>query len=83
MNSEHECKILSHDEQVYHWNRSLRRWNDKIACSGLENYSVNMHMDWIDLNNSGISHFGLHPDKMPRHSIMFDFFICDVQLRED
>ena len=74
VNSENECKILSHDEQVKLWGRSLRRWEDKIRRSGPDNYSIQNHRDWIDLNNFGVSHFGLHPTKFPRESIRFDVF---------
>ena len=31
-------------------------------------------MDWIDINNKGISHFSLHPHLMMRDDIHFDIF---------
>ena len=74
VDSDHQCKILSHEDQLNFWNRSFRRWNDKIQRSGPENYSIKKHMDWIDVHNFGISHFGLHPDEMPISCIRFDVF---------
>lgn len=70
----HQCPIMSHENQLHYWSRSLRRWETKIQRSGLENYSVKKNMDWVDIHNSGISHFGIHPDKLPRHCIRFDVF---------
>ena len=40
-------------------------------------YTVKKHMDWIDIHNVGVSHFGIHPDKMQRHDIRFD--VCHVR----
>lgn len=31
-------------------------------------------MDWIDVENEGVSHFGLHPNYLPRDNICFDVF---------
>lgn len=59
---------------MYFWDRSLRRWNDKLLRSDEGSYTFQMHRDWIDIHNSGISHFGLHPDQMPRNNIMLDVF---------
>lgn len=56
------------------WERSERRWKDKISRSGPEAYSIQKHRDWIDVNNFGVSHFGLHPTTLPRECIRFDVF---------
>ena len=32
-------------------------------------YGYFEHFDWIDVNNNIISHFSLHPDKLPQDSI--------------
>ena len=70
----HECKMLSHEDQVKYWERSLRRWTDKISRSGSASYPESKHRDWVDINNFGVSHFGLHPNDIPRDSIRFDVF---------
>lgn len=74
MNSDHECKLLSHEDQVHYWDRSLRRWDDKIARSGPESYTMDKHRDWIDIHNYGVSHFGIHPTEIPRDTIRFYVF---------
>jgi hypothetical protein len=78
----HTCVPLSHVEQITAWNRSLRRWNNKTVCQkshqsqqrNAGTYTFSEHMTWIDENNQGVSHFGLHPDLFPRDSIRFDTF---------
>ena len=32
------------------------------------------HMDWIDVHNNGIFHFGIHPMYLPPSNIRFDVF---------
>ena len=32
------------------------------------------HLDWVDKNNDGCSHIGIHPDLLPRDIIRFDTF---------
>ena len=39
-------------------------------------HSKKKHMDWVDENNFGISHFGLHPDLLRRDNMRFDVFHC-------
>ena len=70
-NENHECKIISDDDQVYYWERSLRRWNDKRKRS-CELYLQRHHRDWVDEHNFGISHYGFHPHKLPRNMLRFD-----------
>ena len=31
-------------------------------------------MDWVDIQNDGVSHFGIEPDLLPRDSLHFDTF---------
>ena len=40
-------------------------------------------MDWVDVNNEGISHFGIHPELFPWNEITFDTFHlkCSVSRR--
>ena len=37
-------------------------------------YNRSSHMDWIDAQNLGISHFGFHPNLLRRDNIRFDVF---------
>lgn len=40
----------------------------------MEVYSRKNHLDWCDLNNVGVSLFGLHPEELRRDNIRFDIF---------
>jgi hypothetical protein len=75
-NAGHTCELLSHQEQVQMWDRSLRRWNYKKNVEQNEgsHYSNVQHNDWIDKENLGVSHMGLHPNVLPRHHIRMDVF---------
>ena len=72
INDDHECRILPHSEQVDAYIRSEQRWNDKRRRD--KHYKYFEHMSWIDIHNQGVSHFGIHPDDLPRDSIRFDVF---------
>ena len=76
-NANHVCTWLTHDEQIESYERSKRRWNRKrsqpIPRKGKE-YKVKDHMNWADDSNLGVSHFGIHPDLLPRDGIRFDTF---------
>ena len=76
-NNNHVCTWLTHEEQIEKYNRSERRWNKKrnepVPPSGKE-YTVRDHMDWVDSSNVGVSHFGIHPDLLPRDGLRFDTF---------
>ena len=71
-NKEHRCEKILHENQILSYMRSKRRWDLKTTRD--QSYTVKKHRDWIDQNNSGISHFGLHPDLLPRDGIRFDTF---------
>ena len=73
-NMNHECKIISHEEQIHYYNRSIKRWKNKRIKRGDTTYNIKKHMDWIDEENYGISHFGIHPDQLRRDKIRFDVF---------
>ena len=45
-----------------------------------ETYDKGDHMDWIDVNNFGISHFGIHPKLLPRDKILFDTLHCRMSI---
>ena len=70
----HICEPISNGEQIHRYKRSERRWNNKRNKVGENMYMYKDHMDWIDTDNIGISHFGLHPNLLPRHLIRFDVF---------
>jgi len=74
VDSEHICEPISHTEQVRFWERSKRRWDSKRSRSGAASWSMKNHVDWIDENNVGISHFVFHPNELRRDSLRFDVF---------
>ena len=71
-NRTHQCQIKSHDAQISSYERSKRRWDLKRTRT--PDYTVKDHMDWIDENNDGCSHFGIDPSLLPRDGIRFDTF---------
>ena len=75
-NTAHNCQLLSHQEQVQMWDRSLRRWKNKkeLEENGGSLYTPALHGDWVDKNNLGVSHLGLHPNLLPRDHIRMDVF---------
>ena len=74
----HICKLVSQSDQVKRYERSLKRWNNKQQelAKGKRKDPCNVkdHMDWVDEHNIGISHFGIHPNKLIRSNIRFDVF---------
>ena len=38
-NMNHECKIISHEEQIHYYNRSIRRWKNKREKRGDTTYN--------------------------------------------
>ena len=82
-NNQHMCEILSHEEQISRWVRSKPRWEDKRwRLKPGEVYDYFKDMDWVDVLNIGVSHFGLHPDLLPRDSLCFNVFLlcCAITL---
>ena len=70
-NSEHVCKLVSDDEQVYYYNRSLRRYQRQLR---LMEYTYAMHVEWCAKYNKGITHFGVSPTELRRSHIRIDTF---------
>ena len=69
------CKLIPHEQHVKLWDRSKRRWQYKRTnLNANEKYDAKDHNDWIDEKNSGISHFGIHPDYLRNDHIRFDVF---------
>jgi hypothetical protein len=78
-NKAHFCTPLTHQEQVEAWERSKRRWSNKKTQLEHQQgrtgeYTSKTQATWVDENNKGVSHFGLHPNLLPRDSIRFDTF---------
>ena len=72
-NSDHICRMISHSEHQRLYDRSVTQWIRKRDKSG-DIYDKKAHLDWIDIHNTGISHFGIEPRLLPLTSIRFDVF---------
>jgi len=73
-NTNHQCKLMLDDDYVKKYQRSSKRWELKQKVVGVENYTRANHLDWIDANNLGVSHFGINPTLLPLSNIRFDTF---------
>ena len=75
-NQVHQCKIISNDEQVLLYENSKKQYEkySRRAIRKGKEYTKKEHMDWVDVNNKGVSHFGIHPSLLPRDSLRFDTF---------
>ena len=73
-NPYHECVRISHGDQIKYFNHSKKRWEERSDDDAGLQYTMEMHKNWIDEKNYGISHFGIHPDKLCRDNIRFDIF---------
>eukprot|EP00957_Ditylum_brightwellii_P147625 11242351-Ditylum_brightwellii.AAC.1 len=51
---------------------TMKRWDLKRTRA--PNYTIKNHTDWVDHKNGGVSHFGIHPDLLPRDVIRMDTF---------
>ena len=81
-NLDHRCKIINHNDQVKYYQLSKDKF-EQMETSTTTKYTLKQHLKWVDEENEGISHFGVHPDLMPRHNIRFDTFHlkCSVTRR--
>ena len=78
INGDHKCKLLSHNEKIRLFSRSEKKWKRKMTPMSIE-YTHAKHMDWVDSDNKGVSHFGLHPSKLRYGNIQFDVFhLCSA-----
>lgn len=71
---DHVCEQLTHEEQIKYYERSQRRWVKKRESPDGMSYTTSNHRDWVDEFNFGVSHLGMHPNKLPRDDIRFDIF---------
>ena len=71
----HVCRMRSHEDDIALWDKSKQRWDRKHKkLKEGEVYSCKHHLDWVDIYNEGVSHFGIHPTLFPRTEIRFDTF---------
>ena len=71
-NPDHECIWMTQEEQVAFYKKSKDRWESKKKRD--MSYDKTKHMKWNDINNYGVSHFGIHPENLHRDAIIFDMF---------
>ena len=68
---------ICHSEKVQLFDWLVTIFECQIAKrykSGKSEYTKDLHRDWCDENNSGVTHFGFHPMYLPRDNIRFDIF---------
>ena len=64
--------MLTNKEYQILYEQYQKHWNKKrCAVNGI---TMKHHYDWIDKQNSGVSHFGVHPNLLPLEGLMFDTF---------
>ena len=73
-NETHECLVISDEDQLLLYDRSLNNWNKLLVDN--PKYSKSNHMQWCDEYNFGVTHFGVHPKKLPLSIIRSDVFHC-------
>eukprot|EP00978_Attheya_sp_CCMP212_P033372 scaffold134379_cov33-Attheya_sp.AAC.1 len=45
-----------------------------VSGDNNKEYTVTAHMKWVDQDNLGVSHFGIHPENLRQENICFDIF---------
>ena len=60
------------DEELNYYNKSKAHWDTEKEKNN--NYNTKKHKDWCNKSNMGITHYGIHPDELPRSRIVFDLF---------
>ena len=65
----HQCIMLDDDEFTKLFYHSKRRFEAK-------KYEKSKHHDWCDMNNVGVTHFGIYPALFNVSTIRFDVFHC-------
>ena len=76
-NPAHIWTHLSKEESKLLYILSKRRWYAKqnsVKGTEKKNYCYKEHLNWVDKNNKGRSHFGVNPDYLPREDLRFDTF---------
>jgi DNA-directed RNA polymerase subunit M/transcription elongation factor TFIIS len=80
--SRHVCTLRDDGDEKVLFNASKERWERKIneeeevevRAAANQRYTKKSHLDWCDKHNKGVTHFGVHPDLLPRSEIRFDTF---------
>ena len=88
LNDGHVCKLLTHEEHMQHYNTSEEHWHAKLRANQklrekakkVKEYNVKEHMDWVDKNTEGCSHFDIHPDLLRRDQTRFDIFYVNCSI---
>ena len=70
---DHECMLLTQDEQCKYYEKSQSKWWDGNINQD-DTYNQSDHMKWVDKHNLGVSHFGIPPTYLRRDNIRFDIF---------
>ena len=73
-NRDHKCKLLNDHEQEYFYARSQKKWKRKVSSSDGNSYTKKYHMDWVDNDNEGSSHFGISPHLLRISNLRFEVF---------
>ena len=77
----HQCNLIDHEDQIKYFELSKKRMEKKRSrLASNQEYTHKDHMDWVDKHNYGISHFGIHPDLLPRDNILFDIMHCKMAI---
>jgi hypothetical protein len=66
----HVCVSIIDDEYSQLWSHSERKWQYRKIKNVL--YTETQHKNYCDVNNCGVTHFGIHPELLPLSSICFD-----------
>ena len=61
--SDHKCIFLTPTEQEQKYSSSKCRWTYKSSENII--YNKKRHSDWCDVNNVGVTHFGVEPSLLP------------------
>jgi hypothetical protein len=70
---EHKCIPLIDEDHVKHYERSLKRMERKTSRLGpTDIYGAKQHRYWCDVNNLGVTNFGIHPKHLPVSTICYN-----------
>ena len=70
LKANHVCEMLTTLDYSHWWCQSEVKWDAKNPMS----QDADKHCDWADLENNGVTHFGVKPEQFPIDSIRFDTF---------
>ena len=73
MRANHKCDLLSQNDYDYYFVKSKEKW-DKSLELNVTPPDEGKHRDWADINDWGVTNFGIPPDAFPLDSIRLDTF---------